>query len=188
MVYIGDSDTDIPCMKLVNLYGGHSIGVYNSETKDKEKVYKMIRDNRIKYFVPADYSKGAELDNLVKNIIERTATNEALESIHYQCKQENDEADKENSEEGQKKMDLIIALDNSRSFAGTHSVIKELNKYSDWTQKEKELLFEIAVKNSQVFYVLTDLDVKQFYNGLLSNRKKLTENEQKVKDEIESEQ
>ena len=27
MVYIGDSDTDIPCMKLVNTYGGHSIGV-----------------------------------------------------------------------------------------------------------------------------------------------------------------
>ena len=26
MVYIGDSDTDIPCMKLVNTYGGHSIG------------------------------------------------------------------------------------------------------------------------------------------------------------------
>lgn len=24
MVYIGDSDTDIPCMKLVNLHGGHS--------------------------------------------------------------------------------------------------------------------------------------------------------------------
>ncbi|MCF2553498.1 HAD family hydrolase, partial [Bacteroides caecigallinarum] len=29
MVYIGDSDTDIPCMKLVNSYSGHSIGVYN---------------------------------------------------------------------------------------------------------------------------------------------------------------
>ena len=25
IVYIGDSDTDIPCMKLVNSYGGHSI-------------------------------------------------------------------------------------------------------------------------------------------------------------------
>ena len=32
MVYIGDSDTDIPCMKLVNTYGGHSIGVYNPDT------------------------------------------------------------------------------------------------------------------------------------------------------------
>lgn len=40
MIYIGDSDTDIPCMKLVNTNCGHSIGVYNPETKDKRKVYK----------------------------------------------------------------------------------------------------------------------------------------------------
>lgn len=52
MVYIGDSDTDIPCMKLVNSYGGHSIGVYNDETLDKTKVHKMMRDNRIRYFCP----------------------------------------------------------------------------------------------------------------------------------------
>ena len=73
MVYIGDSDTDIPCMKLVNSYGGHSIGVYNTETKDKTKVYKMMRDERIKYFAPADYKEGTELDFLVKSIIDRTA-------------------------------------------------------------------------------------------------------------------
>ena len=30
MVYIGDSDTDVPCMKLVNANGGYSIGVYLS--------------------------------------------------------------------------------------------------------------------------------------------------------------
>ena len=39
MIYIGDSDTDIPCMKLVNSYGGYSIGVYNPQTQDKTKVY-----------------------------------------------------------------------------------------------------------------------------------------------------
>ena len=33
MIYIGDSDTDIPCMKLVNSYGGHSIGVYNADIR-----------------------------------------------------------------------------------------------------------------------------------------------------------
>ena len=40
MVYIGDSDTDIPCMKLVNTYGGHSIGVYDLCHAEQEKVYK----------------------------------------------------------------------------------------------------------------------------------------------------
>jgi 2-hydroxy-3-keto-5-methylthiopentenyl-1-phosphate phosphatase len=80
MVYIGDSDTDIPCMKLVNSNGGHSIGVYNSETKDKSKVHKMLRDRRIKYFVPADYREGGELDMLLKAIIENTVTREVLEN------------------------------------------------------------------------------------------------------------
>lgn len=83
MVYIGDSDTDIPCMKLVNTYGGHSIGVYNPNTCNKEKVFKMMRDRRIKYFAPANYSNGSELDTLIKAIIDKTATYETLENQHF---------------------------------------------------------------------------------------------------------
>ena len=85
MVYIGDSDTDIPCMKLVNMNGGYSIGVYNPETGDRRKVQKMIRDNRISYYAAADYSDGSELDGLLKKIIRRTAANEMLEDIHNEC-------------------------------------------------------------------------------------------------------
>ena len=57
IVYIGDSETDIPCMKLVNSYGGHSIGVYNPANHNTEKVYKMLHEQRIRYFVPADYRR-----------------------------------------------------------------------------------------------------------------------------------
>ncbi len=85
MVYIGDSDTDIPCMKLVNLNGGHSIGVYNNETKNKKKVYKMLSENRIRYFAPADYTDGSRLELLVKQIIDRTVANEVLQRYHYDC-------------------------------------------------------------------------------------------------------
>ena len=88
MVYIGDSDTDIPCMKLVNANGGHAIGVYDPVTEKKEKVHRMIRDNRIRYYAAADYTEGSELDALVKQIILRTAANEALEAKHNQCKNE----------------------------------------------------------------------------------------------------
>lgn len=70
MIYIGDSDTDIPCMKLVNSYGGHSVGVFDPQTKDKAKVHKMMREGRIKYFAPADYTENSELDALVKSIID----------------------------------------------------------------------------------------------------------------------
>ena len=83
MVYIGDSDTDIPCMRLVNSYGGHSIGVYDPLKQDKKKVHRMIRENRIRYFTEADYSEDSALDRLVKQIICRTVENEKLEQWHY---------------------------------------------------------------------------------------------------------
>ena len=88
MVYIGDSETDIPCMKLVNINGGHSIGVYDEKTKDKTKVFNMLEENRIKYFVPADYTKNSKLETLIKQIIDRTASNEILESFHFDCVKE----------------------------------------------------------------------------------------------------
>ena len=82
MIYIGDSDTDIPCMKLVNTNGGHSIGVYNPVTKDKTKVYKMMRDQRIHYFAAADYREGTEIDGLVKNILLSAVAQDKLEQAH----------------------------------------------------------------------------------------------------------
>ena len=79
MVYMGDSDTDIPCMKLVNSYGGYAIGVYNPETGDTSKVEKLLQNQRISYYAPADYREGGELDLMLKDIIVRTAANEKVE-------------------------------------------------------------------------------------------------------------
>jgi hypothetical protein len=183
IVYIGDSDTDVPCMKLVNSYGGHAIGVYSNKTKDKTKVHKMMRDRRIKYYVEADYSENTELDSLVKAIIDRTVTNEVLENTYYMCKKGTEEFDKQNSEEEILKLDLIIALENSGSFARTHSIIAELSKHI-WTAEEKEWLFTIAVDNSQVYYILKDEDVKIFYKKLLKGMKNLSENAQKIKEKV----
>ena len=36
MIYFGDGETDIPCMKMVKANGGYSIAVY----KPKDKVYR----------------------------------------------------------------------------------------------------------------------------------------------------
>ncbi len=82
IVYIGDSETDIPCMKLVNASGGHSIGVYNPKSGDKGKVRALMRNDRIRYFAPADYREGSELDGLLKAIIDSTAAYEKLEKKH----------------------------------------------------------------------------------------------------------
>lgn len=184
MIYIGDSDTDIPCMKLVNSYGGHSIGVYNAESKDKTKVYKMMRDGRIKYFVPADYRENSELDILIKNIIDRTATNEVLETLHYQYKNEQINADKNVNESERKKSDLLIALENSDTFKRTHSVISDLEKIDDWTMEEQIRLIKIALDNSQIRYLLGDYDVKRFYENLLDNMKNETSEIENLKTEL----
>lgn len=73
MVYIGDSETDIPCMKLVNSYGGYSVGVYDPVTLDKRRVLKLMDENRIGYYAPADYTEGSQMDELIKSIIDKTA-------------------------------------------------------------------------------------------------------------------
>lgn len=183
MVYIGDSDTDIPCMKLVNTYGGHSIGVYDAQTKDKNKVHKMIRDNRIKYFMPADYSESSDLENLIKAIIARTAANEKLESTHYQQKSEIMGSGQ--SIENDKKADLIESFEGSKSFAFTHTSIKQLAVINSWTDKEKEILFSAAANNKQIYWILKDQDVKEFYLQLLNGISELSENAKKVKKRIE---
>jgi hypothetical protein len=169
MVYRGDSDTDIPCMKLVNINGGHSIGVYNSETKDKYKVFRMLDENRIKYFVPADYTEGSRLEELVKQIIDRTIANEILEDFHYDCIDEKNDGTKTQTEEELRKEELIDKLDDSRSFDYTHFVIKELREIKEWTPAQKNKLVNIALNNNQVTYILKDCDVRDFYKKLIGN-------------------
>lgn len=169
MIYIGDSDTDIPCMKLVNVNGGHSIGVYNSKTKDKSKVFRMLEENRIKYYEPADYKKGSELEKLVQMIIDRTASNELLEEVHFNCIPEKNEETKQQSEETIQKTKLINNLEDSMSFANTHDIIEQLSEYKNWTDEQKNRLVTIALENNQVTYILKDRDVKSFYKSICQN-------------------
>lgn len=168
IVYIGDSDTDIPCMKLVNSYGGYSIGVFDPNKNDKSKVYKMMRENRIRFFAPADYAENSEIDKLVKAIIDRTALNERVEQYHNSAISEmlcnNDEQNK--LRKIAKQNDLIISLENSGSFATTHATISELSKFTDWTSEQIEKLLSIAETNSQVRLILRDEDVHNFYRTI----------------------
>ena len=169
MVYIGDSDTDIPCMKLVNINGGHSIGVYNSETKDKSKVFRMLDENRIKYFAPADYTQGADLECLVKKIIDRTVVNETLEDIHFDCIERKISETKDQSEEDIKKEELIDKLEDSSSFSNTHAIIEQMSVIKEWTEDQKYKLSKIALENNQVTYILKDADVRDFYCMICEN-------------------
>lgn len=187
MIYIGDSDTDIPCMKLVNSYGGHSIGVYNPNTNKKEKVYKMMHDNRIRYFAAANYSEGSDLDNLVKAIIDRTYSNEILENIHYENKKEFEKNDENITKEQKERRSLILDLENSGTFKTTHMVVEKMRKITEWSDSEKNWLLDIANTNSQVWAILEDNDIESFFKYILKDMKNLSKNGQEVKSKIEKE-
>ena len=80
MIYIGDGDTDIPCMKLVKQYGGRSIAVYG---KDKQKVRELMYDDRIDHFCKADYTKNSELYNLISKIVHKISVEAPLRESSY---------------------------------------------------------------------------------------------------------
>ena len=90
IVYIGDSQTDIPCMKLVTSLGGQAIGVYDPKLKNKERVHSLILDKRIKYFAPADYSKNKELEKLLKQIIDYSKESFDLKQEYYKNLEESE--------------------------------------------------------------------------------------------------
>ena len=83
MVYIGDSFTDIPCMKVVNSFGGHSIGVYDPDTGNTAQVRKLLKENRIRYYAPADYTEGSQLDELIKMILDKTIAVAKLDEAYF---------------------------------------------------------------------------------------------------------
>jgi len=72
MIYIGDSETDVPCMKIVKEHGGVSIGVYSPTTANKDRIIAMMRDGRISFYTPASYTAGSDIEKLVKLIIDKT--------------------------------------------------------------------------------------------------------------------
>ncbi len=80
LVYIGDSATDIPCMRLVKSKGGYSIGVFDPEKNIRKKVYQLYGDGRINLYAPADYSEGSDICRLMERIIDEIAAREAIKA------------------------------------------------------------------------------------------------------------
>ena len=72
MVYFGDGETDVPCMKIVKMFGGNSIAVYNPEIKKKVNVAKkLLRQHRVNFITPARYTKESRTYEVVCAIIDK---------------------------------------------------------------------------------------------------------------------
>ena len=83
MIYIGDGLTDVPCMKLTKVNGGHSIAVYQNDRREADN---MILHGRVDFAAPADYSQGSEMEKTVFEVIDQVgATAKTVERhmAHY---------------------------------------------------------------------------------------------------------
>ena len=79
MIYIGDGETDIPAMKMINYQSGTSIAVYQPGKKGaKSKVENLLKEKRATYIAPADYSNDEAIDKIIKSVIRRISARELV--------------------------------------------------------------------------------------------------------------
>ena len=72
MIYFGDGTTDVPCMKIVKMFGGNSIAVYDPASERKSATArKLLRQNRVNFICQADYRVGSQMYEVVTTIIDK---------------------------------------------------------------------------------------------------------------------
>lgn len=80
MIYFGDGETDIPCMKLVKSLGGHSIAVYGDDNK-AVLAQRLIDENRVHFACKADYRETSQLSAIVRRILDKIKCDMDLNSF-----------------------------------------------------------------------------------------------------------
>ena len=82
MVYFGDGQTDVPCMKIVNMFGGHSIAVYNPEIPGKKaSARKLLNQERVNFIAPAEYTEDSLNYKIVCSIIDKIKADYELQRL-----------------------------------------------------------------------------------------------------------
>ena len=82
MIYFGDGDTDVPCMKIVGMFGGHSIAVYNPESESKKATaLKLKKQGRVAFATPAVYTADSSTFKVVCAIIDKIKADYELQRL-----------------------------------------------------------------------------------------------------------
>ena len=82
MIYLGDGDTDVPCMKIVGMFGGHSIAVYNPDNPHKKATAgKLRRQGRVSFALPAVYTADSPTFRVVKAILDKIKADHELQLL-----------------------------------------------------------------------------------------------------------
>ncbi len=82
MIYFGDGETDIPCMKIVGMFGGNPIAVYDPANPRKHSsALKLKRQGRVKFITPAVYTEDSRTFKIVCSIIDKVRAEENLRQL-----------------------------------------------------------------------------------------------------------
>ena len=82
MIYFGDGETDIPCMKIVGMFGGNPIAVYDPDSaKKKATAQKLQRQGRVKFITPATYTRYSRTFMIVAAIIDKVKAEDDLAKL-----------------------------------------------------------------------------------------------------------
>lgn len=82
MIYFGDGETDVPCMKIVKMFGGNSIAVYNPKIPGKKEIaQKLLKQERVNFITPAHYTKDSRTYKVVCSIIDKIKVEDNLRKL-----------------------------------------------------------------------------------------------------------
>ncbi len=75
---------------------------------------------------------------------------------------------------GESEKDLLIqGLPASSNFAQTHQLISKLYKFTDFSEAQVNEIVSACLSNNQIYWIIDDDDVKEFYNKILSKYEKV---------------
>ena len=82
MIYFGDGETDIPSMKVVGMFGGNAIAVFDpSRPGKRDAARKLQKQGRANFITPASFTRDSRTFRLVCAIIDKIKSDYELSSF-----------------------------------------------------------------------------------------------------------
>ena len=82
MIYFGDGETDVPSMKVVSMFGGHTVAVFDPANPAKRaSARKLQRQGRASFISPANYTRDSRTFRLVCSIIDKIKADHELKCL-----------------------------------------------------------------------------------------------------------
>jgi predicted nucleic acid-binding protein len=126
-----------------------------------------LDENRVHPFLAAEWSStmGAGDVHLYRDL--RTFVSDQLPEVSIRF-----EAVDIASEEAAERQHLIAALRDSPNFQTTHSLVRELTQYTDFSADELNEILLASTTNDQISWIINDPDVAVFIKRLLEGRER----------------